>query len=253
MHPAKGGSPRCARCMMHAAGPCKRHLPGGVSLLGAHAAGTCQRKPRVGHPPHLLTPVPTVAPLTRRHRPGPRRLHARVRAVCVCVCTFVRSPPCRCSGVHEVLKLSVAVPFLWGVPPQLEVLKWVMFFLGGGGREGGEGAAFHMRAGGGVGVGGPDRHVRMCAKPCVSMPAIYSAMTLTQLLPTPFPTALPSARPSSRVAASSTKCATSGWSCQRRAAPRPRPRPGLATPGLLPWPPPACAGPAAAVEQRRCA
>ncbi|GLC35128.1 hypothetical protein PLESTF_001525900 [Pleodorina starrii] len=27
------------------------------------------------------------------------------------------------SGLHEVLKLTVAVPFLFGVPPQLEVLK----------------------------------------------------------------------------------------------------------------------------------
>ncbi|KAG2498595.1 hypothetical protein HYH03_003346 [Edaphochlamys debaryana] len=27
------------------------------------------------------------------------------------------------SGLHEVLKLTVAVPFLFGVPPQLEVLN----------------------------------------------------------------------------------------------------------------------------------
>jgi len=29
-------------------------------------------------------------------------------------------------GLHEILKLTVAVPFLWGVPPQLEILRWVI-------------------------------------------------------------------------------------------------------------------------------
>lgn len=29
-------------------------------------------------------------------------------------------------GLHEILKLTVAVPFLWGVPPQLEMLSWVV-------------------------------------------------------------------------------------------------------------------------------
>jgi hypothetical protein len=32
-------------------------------------------------------------------------------------------PHARRSGMHEVLRLSVAVPFLFGVPPQLEGLK----------------------------------------------------------------------------------------------------------------------------------
>ena len=27
-------------------------------------------------------------------------------------------------GLHEILKLTVAVPFLWGVPPQLDMLRW---------------------------------------------------------------------------------------------------------------------------------
>jgi hypothetical protein len=35
------------------------------------------------------------------------------------------------SGVHEVLKITVAVPFLWGIPPQLDPLNDAIL-LGGG-------------------------------------------------------------------------------------------------------------------------
>ena len=31
-----------------------------------------------------------------------------------------------CSGVVEDLKLTVFIPFLWGVPPELDTLRWVL-------------------------------------------------------------------------------------------------------------------------------
>lgn len=36
---------------------------------------------------------------------------------------------CLCSGLHESLHMTVAIPLLWGIPPRHETLRYAKFYL----------------------------------------------------------------------------------------------------------------------------
>ena len=41
-----------------------------------------------------------------------------------CLLSRLRVAVCLCSGLHEILKMTVAIPLLYGIPPEHEYLRY---------------------------------------------------------------------------------------------------------------------------------
>lgn len=51
-------------------------------------------------------------------------MHANAQPLCTIPWLAALLPFCPCcSGVHECLRMTVAIPLLWGVPPEYDWLK----------------------------------------------------------------------------------------------------------------------------------